>query len=435
MKILILGLNFAPELIGVGKYTGELAAWLGEQGHDVKVVTAPPYYPAWKISKGYRFFRYQRVDWAGTKVLRCPLWVPERLTTLKRILHLSSFAATSFFPALWQGLVWRPDIVWTVEPTALTAPTAWFAARLGDSTACLHIQDLEVEAALGLRMLSKSWLIRCATWLYGWLLRRFDHVSTISEQMREQLPSYGVDPQRCSMFPNWVDIEAIRPLERPSRFRRELDLPDNKIVALYAGNMGSKQGVGSLAVVARALADLSDLHFVFAGDGALRADVEAMTADLDNVTMIPLQSSERFNDLLNLADIHLLPQRESTVSFALPSKFGGMMASGRPAVVQADEGELATVARKCGIVVPSGNAEAMALAVRRLVTDPVQRQKLGMMARRYAELHLARHSVLSRHEQQLFEGIARRARRRPRWQRFLAAIIPSYTLPPPSRRR
>lgn len=92
MKILILGLNFAPELIGVGKYTGELAAWFGKQGHEVKVVTSPPYYPAWKIGEGYRSYLYRREQRDGIDILRCPLWVPSYPTTLKRIIHLVSFA-------------------------------------------------------------------------------------------------------------------------------------------------------------------------------------------------------------------------------------------------------------------------------------------------------------------------------------------------------
>lgn len=48
MRFLIYGINYAPELTGVGKYTGEMAEWLKEQGHEVRVVTAPPYYPAWQ---------------------------------------------------------------------------------------------------------------------------------------------------------------------------------------------------------------------------------------------------------------------------------------------------------------------------------------------------------------------------------------------------
>ena len=45
MRILILGLNFQPESTGFGKYTSEMAAYLSEAGHRVRVITAPPYFP------------------------------------------------------------------------------------------------------------------------------------------------------------------------------------------------------------------------------------------------------------------------------------------------------------------------------------------------------------------------------------------------------
>ena len=54
MKILIYGLNYSPELTGIGKYTGEMASWLAARGHEVRVVTAPPYYPAWSVREDYR---------------------------------------------------------------------------------------------------------------------------------------------------------------------------------------------------------------------------------------------------------------------------------------------------------------------------------------------------------------------------------------------
>ena len=53
MKILIYGLNYHPELTGIGKYTGEMAEWFAKRGHKVRVVTAPPYYPRWKVDKKY----------------------------------------------------------------------------------------------------------------------------------------------------------------------------------------------------------------------------------------------------------------------------------------------------------------------------------------------------------------------------------------------
>ena len=61
MRILILSLNFSPELTGIGKYNTEMAEWLVGQGHDVHVITAHPYYPQWKVLDGYKSWSYQRI--------------------------------------------------------------------------------------------------------------------------------------------------------------------------------------------------------------------------------------------------------------------------------------------------------------------------------------------------------------------------------------
>ena len=47
MKILLYGLNYAPEPVGIGKYSSEWAIWLAGQGHNVRVITAPPYSAGW----------------------------------------------------------------------------------------------------------------------------------------------------------------------------------------------------------------------------------------------------------------------------------------------------------------------------------------------------------------------------------------------------
>jgi len=54
MRILVYGLNYAPELTGIGKFTGEMCSYLAAQGHEVRVITAPPYYPAGRSRKVIR---------------------------------------------------------------------------------------------------------------------------------------------------------------------------------------------------------------------------------------------------------------------------------------------------------------------------------------------------------------------------------------------
>ena len=95
MRVLLYAINHAPEIIGVGKYMGEFAEWLAARGHEVRVITAPPYYPAWRVADGYCGFRYSRELRDGCTVYRCPLWVPRPTSAGNRILHLLSFALSS----------------------------------------------------------------------------------------------------------------------------------------------------------------------------------------------------------------------------------------------------------------------------------------------------------------------------------------------------
>jgi colanic acid biosynthesis glycosyl transferase WcaI len=143
------------------------------------------------------------------------------------------------------------------------------------------------------------------------------------------------------------------------------------------------------------------IQFVLSGAGAARDKLETLVGDLPNITLLPLQPSERLNELLNVADIHLLPQRAEAESFALPSKLSGMLASGRPVIVQTDGGELARTAGECGMVVPPGDATAMGAAVVSLAEQPKRRKALGRAARRFAEQNLARQRILARYEQRL----------------------------------
>ena len=48
-RIVIQGMNYAPEVIGVGKYTTQLAQFLVTRGHRVDVVAALPHYPGWRV--------------------------------------------------------------------------------------------------------------------------------------------------------------------------------------------------------------------------------------------------------------------------------------------------------------------------------------------------------------------------------------------------
>jgi len=410
MKILIYGLNFAPELTGIGKYTGEMAAWLASQGHEVRVVTAPPYYPAWAVSAGYSASTWSTEKIMGLHVWRCPLWVPAKPGGAKRLVHLASFALSSL-PVMLRQIFWRPDVVWVVEPALFCAPCAAAVARLSGAKAWLHIQDFEVDAAFSMGLLRGKRIREVVERCESWLMRRFDVVSTISSRMIDLLLAKGVPAQQTFLAPNWVDISAISPKTQyagVNPFRALLNLPAECVVALYSGNMGGKQGLEILAEVARlhesahAAPDSRRLVFVFCGDGAGKLALQSACTGLTNVHFLPLQPLEQLNDLLAMADIHLLPQRADAADLVMPSKLTGMLASGKPVVATAHAGtELARVVAgsgpdtQCGLVVEPENAAAMLAAIVVLLNDEALRSRMGLAGRAYAELHLHIDMVLA----------------------------------------
>ena len=217
--------------------------------------------------------------------------------------------------------------------------------------------------------------------------------------MVAKLAEKGVAPASRRLFPNWVDTKAIHPA--PSSLRGELGLPPGAVVALYSGNMGEKQGVETLADVARALAG-SPVVMLLAGAGAAEARLRSATSDLPQVRWLPLQPVERLSDLLNAADMHLLPQRADAADLVMPSKLAFMLASGRPVVAGAALGTaLARAIEGAGIAVPPGDAGAMADAARALAEAPERRLKLGEGARARAMATWDREPILAGFESDL----------------------------------
>ncbi|MFM0308928.1 glycosyltransferase WbuB [Paraburkholderia sp. RL17-383-BIF-A] len=401
MKILIYGINYAPELTGVGKYTAEMAVLLANRGHEVRVVCAPPYYPEWRVGEGYASWRYQHETRDGVAIWRAPLWVPSRPSGLKRMLHLATFAATSL-PLLARHVLWRPHAVMLIAPTLMCAPGLLMLARLTRASAWLHIQDYEVDAAFDLGLLKSPRAARTARWIESALLRRFDAVSSITRQMSARATAKGVDASKVVCLPNWVDVSSIFPLGRPSEFRRLLGIPAEQKVILYSGNMGAKQGIETLADAAVALAARKDLTFVFCGSGAAKEHLLERCSGLTNCVFLPLQPVERLNELLNLADIHVLPQRGDAADLVMPSKLTGMFASGHATIAMARRGTaLYEAVAPRGVVVPPDDVKALAAAITVLASDAERRAALGKAARNYAERALSPESTIRTFEERL----------------------------------
>jgi len=401
-KILIIGLNFYPETTGAGRYTAEMAVHLHDKGSAIRVITSHPYYPFWRIQSNSSAWQYRWEEWQGIQVFRAPLWVPKKPSRLNRLPHLLSFAASCLPLALMQ-VTWKPDLVLCVLPTLFSAPVALLVARLSGARSWLHIQDFEMDAAFNLGILpGRRWLNKLALSLERFILTCFDRVSSITENMLALAAKKGVSADKLSLVPNWVDTQWIHPMSGNNPLRVELGIPDDSRVILYHGNMGHKQGLDILLDAAAQLRGQPDILFLLCGEGPLRAELEQRVQGYSNVRISGLQPEEKLNQLVNLADVHVLPQRASAADLVMPSKLTTMLASGKPVVACAEPGtQLWKVVKDVGITIQPEDVYALAAAISALVKDSNESARLGKLGREYACKYLEKEALLENFRQAL----------------------------------
>jgi len=399
-RVLIVGLNYAPEPVGIGPYTQGLAEALVARGADVRVIAGKPYYPQWRTYPAFAGLDWRTGEEGGVKITRCPHYVPAQPSGLKRILHLASFALSALPHALRAALGGRgrrPELVIAVAPALLSVFTAWLAARIAGARLWIHVQDFEVEAALATGLMDDARLpARLARRVEGTFLRLGDTVSTISPQMCAKLVAKGVAPQRVIEMRNWSDARFAPDPAGAETVRGEWGLT-GKVVALYSGNIARKQGIEILVEAARLLQHRQDIAFVICGEGPNRAELEKLAAGLGNVQLHDLQPAERMGAMLTMADLHLLPQIAGAADLVLPSKLTNMLASGRPVVATTEPGTgLYAEVDGCGTVTQPGDAAALAAAVAELAGDPARRATLGEAARARAAERWMKDAIIDR---------------------------------------
>jgi colanic acid biosynthesis glycosyl transferase WcaI len=196
------------------------------------------------------------------------------------------------------------------------------------------------------------------------VLRRFDVVITISQNMCRRLAAKGVARNRLKVVRNWVDTTKIKPIFGANSFGRELNLSETDFVLLYSGYIGPKQALDLVFRAAELLADRPEIRFVIAGDGPLARQYVKQYGHLKNLRFLPVQPEDRLCGLMNLPDLHLLTQDAAAGDLVLPSKLAALLASGRPVLATAEENtELHALLEGAAILIPPGQSAALVQAI------------------------------------------------------------------------
>lgn len=394
MNILIVGVNYTPEVTGIAPYTTAMAEGLRNAGHRVRVITGVPHYPQWENFTNFSgLTRTETIR--GVPVRRVAHYIGHGGTGLGRILQEVSFGVMAALQP-WG----RPDAVLCVSPALIASGIVAARAKLTRVPVGVWVQDLYSN---GMREIGERGLQSRLLWrLESGVLRFVDGVSVIHDRFaRHVTDDLGVPAERVSVSRNWSHLVGGETADVHEIRRRYFG--NARVVALHTGNMGAKQGLENVVDAAR-LAERrgSDVVFGLVGSGSRREILERYGRGVKNLVFVPSLEDPEYRAILKCADVLIVNEKPGLRESAVPSKLTSYFVQGTP-VVAATEADSVTAdevrTAGAGPVVRPGRPDELLDAVEELAgSDGTQ---FGANAQRFAAENLTAASAISRVERWL----------------------------------
>lgn len=390
-SILFVNRVYPPDHGATGRLLEDLANAFLQDGWHVSVVTTGPKSQAPFEGQGVRVHRVRaQAPRTGSKgigrVLQtCFIWLK----------------------LLFEGLgLQSHDIVVTLSDPPMLVSAGRIIAKAKGSKHVNWIHDLypDLLPVLGMNL---------PRWVYTFLLKASrkamkscDKVVVVGRCMAKHLIHSGMDAHLITVIPNWPDPELYQ--ENPDYALKEnkvagagapmnpmsdrqgtaqdfknheneaqepFKLDDTKFRILYAGNLGLAHPYATLLETAEILMNTNpEIEILFVGDHSVFAGMlaEKKKRSLENIRFLPYQPAAKLKSLMESGDVHLISMKTEAAGLVVPSKLYSALAVGRPVIFVGPEGnETAQVIRdfKTGTVVPQGDAEQLANAIRKFRYD------------------------------------------------------------------
>jgi colanic acid biosynthesis glycosyl transferase WcaI len=405
LTFVVLCPHFDPDTAPTGVVMTRIVRELARRGHRLHVVTSLPWYRNHRVEDGWtgRRSRVEATPW-GTITRVEPFASPDKRNLLRRALGFAGFSALVGWKGLRAGGRRRVDCVLAMSPPLTLGMTGWLVHLWRRGPLVFNVQDIFPDAAVETGAISTTSragrvVVAAAGWLERLTYRRSAAVTVLSDDLRDNVAAKlpAGDRRKVRVIPNFVDVDAIRPGERATAYRRELGIGDEPVV-LYAGNVGFSQ---SLDLVLAAARRLPDATFVIHGEGSAKAALQAAAGDLPNIRFSPYLPPERLPEVLASGDVHVVPLRAGLGAVSVPSKTYSILAAGRPVVAAIDPGTEVPrmlAASGAGLAVPPDDTDAFVDALHTLLADPTRAGEMGAAGRRWVEQAVSPAAVAEAYE-------------------------------------
>jgi putative colanic acid biosynthesis glycosyltransferase WcaI len=385
--VAIITSNFWPERTGTSQTVGEFSKFLADHGIQVRVATALPYYPEWRIWDGYRGRLWCTDRDGGMVVLRSWHFVSPAPSTLTRLLHELTLSVLGA-PRMVQA-IWRADSVYIVSPDLVYAFTGMVLATVARRRRVLIVKDVMPDAAVELGMLRNPLAIGLSRWMARCLYRWADEIHTLGEGMRRRIAREVEPAGKIRIVPDTIDAAELAPVPYDANEFRRRFVPAGTFAVLHTGNMGKKQDLELLLRAARCMRHDAGVRFYVFGDGAARQQFLRLRDSwcLNNVSHHPLQDRLMLRHMLSGADVVLVSQLPEVVDIVVPSKLLTALGAGAMIVAAcAPDSETARIIDESdgGLLIPASDDHALVRAIQRVRAGEVDVAGHRRRAREFA---------------------------------------------------
>ena len=149
-----------------------------------------------------------------------------------------------------------------------------------------------------------------------------DVLTVLSKDLEENVNNKVValrTPPKVEVIPNFLISASIKPQSRFTKYREEYELGE-KVVVMYAGNLGNSQSFELIIKSAMNHEKRKDVIYVINGSGVMSESLKEKATALSNLKIIDYQPIERLSEVLATADLHLVPLRTGLGGMCVPSK-------------------------------------------------------------------------------------------------------------------
>ena len=390
MRILVITPHFEPDTAPTGMIITSLVEQWAKQGHQIEVVTSLPWYEKHEVETHWKGRLFRREEKESVIVTRLHPFPQDKNKLFRRLL---SFLAFSFLAAIASLAKKGPfDAVIALSPPLTLGNVGKVAAVRHRCKLILNLQDIFPDVAVALGKIKSRSSIKLLEKYEKFTYGGSDAITVLSKDLEENVnKKIGriKIPPKVEVIPNFLISSSIKPQDRLTSYREEHQLGE-KLVVMYAGNLGNSQSFELITDAARKHDERDDIVYVINGGGVMSDRLKRQANELKNLVVVDYQPIERLSEVLATADLHLVPLRAGLGDMSVPSKIYSVFASGRPVIASVDPGteiERMVTESEGGIAVPPDDFDSFIVALEGLIENFESLEEMGNKARIWLENH------------------------------------------------